>query len=286
MVSGKNMRCAWRLRMHILSLKYSSICEQGLVRKNNQDSVYVNVKGHNGVFCVADGMGGYEKGEVASGIIVDRIKNAWETIITQKGSRHFRNVFNAVSNAIKEANREIYENYNNGSVCGSTVTVLLLYKKEYGIISSGDSRLYSCFKGKVRQMTVDDVWENLPAQKNTPFDELRKSPKFGKLTNAVGTTRDVRLNCITGRIRGSGAYMLCSDGAYKMCGYDEFNGVIREFATKPDVLTEAIRQKVFMAGARDNLSVIALYIRAVGLFGRKDTETADNRKTDDITDVL
>lgn len=272
---------------------YSSLCEKGLVRENNQDAVYTDVRGRNGIFCIADGMGGHEKGEIASGIIVTRVEEAWNRFFTDKKKKDFRSLFNEISNAVKTANREIYEDHNKNAVCGSTVVALLIYGNNYGVISVGDSRLYLFRKNREpEQITVDDVWENLPEQKGKPVNELRRSPKFGKLTNAVGTMRDVRINYQLGKIRRSATYMLCSDGLYKMCSDPDMNEIVKAHYKEPEVINELLREKVFAAGAKDNLSIITANVHVSGLlFGKgevikSDSLHAGNETTEKIADRI
>ncbi|MBP5330502.1 MAG: serine/threonine-protein phosphatase [Lachnospiraceae bacterium] len=265
---------------------YNTVCERGLVRENNQDSVFADVKGRNGIFCVADGMGGYEKGEVASGIIVQKVEEAWKSFFETENKKNFRDLFNAVSTAIKTANRDIYENYNKDAVCGSTVVVLLIFGNDYGVLSAGDSRLYSYQKDTVKQVTEDDVWENLPEQKGKDIRELRSSSKYGKLTNAVGTMRDVRINYQMGKIKGSATYLLCSDGLYKMCSAQELARNLTEHWKDPAILNEILQEKVYMAGAKDNLSIITVNVSSMGLFSGKDETARCDSPADEATDRI
>ena len=267
-------------------IQYNEICEQGLVRENNQDAVFAAAKGNKGIFCVADGMGGYEKGEVASALIVEKIKNVWQNLIFKGKRESFRSVFNSLSNAIQNANREIYEKYNQGSVCGSTVVVLLVYGRNYGILSAGDSRIYSYHKGVLQQITEDDVWENLPEQKNIPMRELMSSPKYGKLTNAIGTMRDVKINYQTGKLSGSTSFLLCSDGIYKMCGKEDIKRIVSENYKDPKLVTRLLRERVYMSGAKDNLTVIAVDIRVFSLISSEGVISKNENYRHDITDRL
>ncbi len=143
-------------------INHSSVCEKGFVRQINQDSVYAFSDGYNGVFCVADGMGGYSKGEVASSTIILEIKKAWDKIVYTDQKYSFRDSFGYFEKAIDFANKKIYECYNIDSICGSTVSLLMIYDSCYGIINVGDSRVYTFKNKRLVQMTEDDVWENLP----------------------------------------------------------------------------------------------------------------------------
>lgn len=246
--------------MRVKGIRFSSVCEIGLVRDNNQDSIYTDVIGKSGIFCVADGMGGYEKGEVASGLIVENVEKAWNDFFDNSDDRSFRVLFNTIGKAVGRANREIYEKYNQSSVCGSTVSILIIYEKEVGWLSAGDSRIYELRKEGLRRITADDLWENQDQQKGIPFEELRRSPKFGKLTNVIGVYRNVNLHHSIGKLNKRRAFFICSDGLYKMCSHDELERVIREHASSPQVVIDVLREKVIMYGAKDNFSGIMVYI--------------------------
>ena len=273
-------------------LKTYSMTDIGRKRKLNQDTVYTcehPLGNLNNLFIVADGMGGHEKGEVASGIIVDKVKEAWEDFFGNTAKKcRFKDAFNAISNAIKEANREIFYEYNKDAVCGSTVVVLLLVGNEYGVISVGDSRLYSFQKDELKQITKDDVWENLPEQQGLTLSELKASPKFGKLTNAVGTMRDVKINYLTGRIKKNIVFLLCSDGVYKLYKHQELSETIKEHGKEPETVTKIIKDKVYSAGARDNLSAIVVDVHTYGLFAKNEeimrSDDFDQETTEEIND--
>lgn len=242
------------------NIKYSVVCEKGFVREINQDAVFADVDGYNGVFCVADGMGGHSKGELASQIIVSEVKEVWEKMRANKAQNDFRTVFDTFKNTLKKTNRIIFETLNKDSICGSTVSLLIIYNFCYGIINVGDSRVYIYDKHSFFQATEDDVWENLSSQKGRDYSELIKSSEYGQLTNSIGTTFDMRDKYSIHKIQGWYNFLLCSDGVYKSCDGEKIKRIIKKNKNNPVGITNYISEEVCKNGAKDNYSMINIWI--------------------------
>jgi serine/threonine protein phosphatase PrpC len=194
---------------------YAKCSCQGTERKINQDAILARSKGKVGLFLVSDGMGGHEHGECASGLIQGMFDDAWESI-RKLAQNDWQQAISKVKSIICDANHSIYEQYNQNQVCGATVIVLLISDGCYAIFSVGDSRIYSYADGKVEQMTVDDVWDNLfSIHQSYSENEIDKDAKQGQLTQAVGTQVTVDVNISSGRMQPGQMFLLCSDGIYK-----------------------------------------------------------------------
>lgn len=235
--------------MVIHSQHYTDI---GLLASVNQDSI-LDIPGDIlSVFCVADGMGGHEHGELASQAITDRISKWYCDISSEKTNRRFTDLIDNFESALEEANKQIYTGYNRDGICGSTVVALLIYRDKYAVFSAGDSRVYHKRGLKFTQITSDDVWQNTQIT-DWEADDLQSDPKYGKLTKSVGVSESVTFSRITGQVKKNDDFFLCCDGVYK-CVQAK---TLKRFYSK----TEDLKKAIVIAGAPDNYSFINVQVR-------------------------
>lgn len=237
-------------------MEYQGVCDIGLERTMNQDAVFMAAEGESGLFCVADGMGGHSHGEQASREIADSMAVWWRDFQEKSFDRDFSRMIYSLNQALERANRNIRQISGGRQISGSTVVVLFIYGNRYGILSAGDSRVYRCDRMQVRQMTVDEVWEN-QANLSVSNRIKRIHPNRGKLVNAVGISEDVRITSSTDQIRPGMVFMLCSDGLYKMCPERMINKYLRKCRHHSlHTVLDSLLKQVYDGGARDNVSVI------------------------------
>lgn len=237
------------------------LCDSGLIRKINQDAIFMDIKGELGCFCVADGMGGHENGEMASQEIVKCVSHWWEKVQDPDSFDQFEQLKKGLFKAISDSNTNIRSFTNIRDICGSTVVAILIWRQYYALLSAGDSRVYLINKkNKIRQMTRDDVWENNLNIKIKKC-KLKKYSTYGKLTNAIGIDDEVKLNVTSGIINDEKGFILCSDGLHKMINERAINKQLRSL--KEGDLSQIVmrlKEKVYSKGARDNISIILVRI--------------------------
>lgn len=241
-------------------MEYRGICDTGLQRTMNQDAIYMAAENDIGLFCVADGMGGHSHGERASREIVDNIALWWENFQESYYDYDFSRMIYSLNQVLEKANRNIYRMSGDRQISGSTVVVLFICHERYGILSAGDSRIYLCDRGRVRQLTVDEVWEN-QVNLNVSSRVKKRHPNRGKLVNAIGIAEDVRITSSTDQGRDGMTFMLCSDGLYKMCSDRVIARALKECRRGAlDEVVNKLIKKVYEGGAKDNTSVILVRI--------------------------
>lgn len=238
-------------------IDYFGKCEIGKVRKSNQDSIIMLTKDDMGIFVVADGMGGHSYGEKASGLIIEKVTEWWNRLEPQIYGCDFRKMMSAIRQTVNEANASIFEQYNQEAVCGSTIVLLFIYKNHYGILYAGDSRCYSYYKRRMKQLTVDDVWENQIYISNRERMDV-SHPNRGKLVNAIGIQREVQCKIETDEYMEGMTFLLCSDGLYKMCSEKDMGRSLHKCRKKGKLAEacEGMLSKVYKNGAEDNVSLI------------------------------
>ena len=230
------------------------------VRPVNQDAIYVSAKEERGIFVVADGMGGHSDGAAASSAIVNGIRNWWSSNEFDTASMDIDAVFHQCNCLLNNINAEIFYYFNSrGQFGGSTIVVLILWDGRYTILSAGDSRIYRAREKELEQLTVDDVWENLPEVK---FEMSRESmecdSRFGKLTEAMGSDEQIRISRYSGMLTGRETFLLCSDGVYKFCTKEDLQKIMchGSFLNSADKMKEKIRKCALKRGVDDNYSAI------------------------------
>lgn len=243
-----------------MKLEVSSFCDVGLVRKRNQDAimVYRNDPAQMGAFLVSDGMGGYADGERASTAIANGIRDWLEAMPDPGLETTAASLLMEARQKLTEINSHIWQEWNQGQVCGATCVLLLIVKEDFGIISVGDSRVYRRSGWRFEVLTKDDIWEN-QSEIRSRFskEELVRHPNYGRLTQAMGNGKDLFCSTQSGKISPNDVFLLCSDGIYKMCPPQFLKQAVRPSRKKSlDQIRDEIKEAVWRGGARDNASLI------------------------------
>ena len=229
----------------------------GRQRQGNEDNYFVRAP----LFVVADGMGGAQAGEVASGIAVDTLAAG-----LPDGDAHehrLAEVVRAANGRIHTLSRED----DRRAGMGTTMTVLLAGEDEITIAHVGDSRAYRWRDGRLERLTQDHslVEEMLRQGRLTP-EQAREHPQRSVITRALGPEADVDVDTSTERARDGDVYLVCSDGLTSMV--DEAR--IAEVLAQAPTLEEAghsLIDAANAAGGRDNITVVLFRLEEVRLAG-------------------
>lgn len=248
-----------------MKLLYQSITDKGLVRDINQDAIftYENEEEDFALFCVADGMGGHERGEKASSYIVEEVEKWCLNFYSAKYEYELRYVIDDFDRHLSSINEMIHLSYNKTGICGSTLILLLLYRGQFAVFSVGDSHIYLKRKITFNQLSKDDVWENNAANiEGLSEEEIVKHPDYGKLTKAVGVFPVLIPSIYTDKLYRNDVFLLCSDGVYKYCKEKYLRRVLTEYliGVSPDHIIRNIVLKINENKTKDNYSCIVLKI--------------------------
>ncbi|SHO52815.1 Serine/threonine protein phosphatase PrpC [Anaerocolumna xylanovorans DSM 12503] len=197
----------------------SASTDVGIKKTTNQDSLTVKtIETDNGYFAFAvmcDGMGGLQKGELASATVV----KAFTDWLYMNRNRIFREnmedsiIRNEWEQLVKEQNRKIMDyGRRNGVSLGTTATVMLLTEYRYYILNVGDSRAYEITE-EIRQLTEDQtvVAREVRFGRMTE-EEARQDLRRNVLLQCIGASGDVYPDMFFGETKKDAVYMLCSDG--------------------------------------------------------------------------
>ncbi|MBF0205696.1 MAG: Stp1/IreP family PP2C-type Ser/Thr phosphatase [Oligoflexia bacterium] len=232
----------------------------GLVRKNNQDSIYLDPSIH--LYVVADGMGGHSGGEIASSMAVESIPKFIASNRNRLGPSEL------VEGAVKFANQNIFQfAEENLALKGMGTTVVLLYfaGSNLYIANVGDSRAYLINRGNLFQLSRDHslVQEKINFGLYTREDAAKDRMK-NVLVRAVGHEEKVDVDVFTYRILKNDLFFICSDGLHgKVSDRDilyivEKNIIDPGCASKQDIeqTVSSLVKQANLNGGQDNISVI------------------------------
>jgi serine/threonine protein phosphatase PrpC len=247
----------------------AAVTDIGTVKQTNQDSICIKVadteKRGNIAMCVlCDGMGGLEKGEVASGTVI-RVFEKWfmEQLPEQLPDFQWQKVAEEWEHLIKEYNYKISEyGQKNAIRLGTTVTVLLLTDKEYVIAHVGDSRVYQ-ISHQVEQLTEDQTYVAREVKRgNMTPEQARKDRRRSVLLQCVGASPIVTPEILHGSVEEDAIYMLCSDGFRHELSEDEmYDRLQPEKNRSEDEMRENSRflvEQVKQRGEKDNISIATI----------------------------
>lgn len=232
----------------------------GVVRSGNEDSYLL--ASENGVFVVADGMGGHAAGEIASemavSIIGDRLREVKE--------RSADEAADIIREAIREANAAIYQrtlNEQEKRGMGTTATVMVVCGSRYVIGQVGDSRAYVLRDERLVQITKDHsyVQEQVDAGYLTP-EQARTHPYSNVITRCVGANADVVPDVYLGAIRAGDTFLLASDGLTGMLEDPELHAVLSS-GRPPAELVDVLIADANRRGGLDNITVIVVRVDSV-----------------------
>ncbi|MBU5426482.1 Stp1/IreP family PP2C-type Ser/Thr phosphatase [Tissierella pigra] len=236
-----------------------AISDVGRVRENNQDAYYVSGDLSFPLYMVADGMGGHNAGEVASGMAMNIIEKRF---LESKDELKDENmVIKLIKKLIEEANTKIYlkslenEKYKG---MGTTITLSYIFNEKICIGHVGDSRAYLIRDREMLQITEDHSFVNeLLKTGSITKEEAKTHPKRNMITRAVGTSSIIEMDLIIKEYTKDDILILCSDGLFNM---------LKEFEIKDVFIEEKDIQKACdtlatMAnnrGGLDNITVLAI----------------------------
>ena len=237
-------------------MEVSSATSVGRIRPLNEDSYFVSEPDQSGTVLaiVADGMGGHNAGEVASGKAVGIVQ---KDVLGKCG----KNAKDVLVKAVNDANREIYEmsvNARNLSGMGTTMTACVAEEHNVTAVQVGDSRLYLIRGEKITQITKDhSLVEMLLENGKITKEEARRHPQKNIITRAVGTDKTVEADIDEFRAEAGDVILLCSDGLVNMVEDEEILSVINLSETLNDAANKLVAEAE-TAGGTDNITVILI----------------------------
>jgi len=231
----------------------------GMVREMNQDNYFISDPNDDiKLFIVADGMGGYRGGEIASALAIESTKSYIKNNFSET-NREKEKILDLIKNAIEYANMVVYERskeveeLNN---MGTTIDVVIVYAGRIYIGHVGDSRVYRLRNDFFRRLTSDHSYvEQLVRQGNITKEEAYNHPKKNMLTKALGCTAFVEPDVMIKGFQKDDILLMCTDGLTNMIREDEICQIIKE---NPEKACENLIEKANKNGGQDNITAVII----------------------------
>ncbi|MDR0978721.1 MAG: Stp1/IreP family PP2C-type Ser/Thr phosphatase [Lachnospiraceae bacterium] len=231
----------------------------GMARDINQDSFYISGEEEEiKLYILADGMGGYNGGEIASSLAVESVRNYIKNNY-HKEQTDKEELAKLVKNSLEYANMVVYDKSRtdiNLSEMGTTIDVCLIYNNRAIIGHIGDSRVYRIRNNIFRKLTTDHSYvEKLVKDGKISKEEALYHPKRNMLMRALGCTPYVEPDMLIKGFQKNDIILMCSDGLTNMVSEKEIHDIIKlEIKTADKFLVDAANN----TGGLDNITVIII----------------------------
>ncbi|UWG96174.1 Stp1/IreP family PP2C-type Ser/Thr phosphatase [Dehalobacter sp. DCM] len=234
-------------------MKAAKIHETGCVRKNNEDNYLIMPE--ESLCAVADGMGGHNAGEIASGIAIAQLRV--QAMKLQDVTDHDFQKW--MIEAVKQANSEVYEvslKTEGTQGMGTTLTVLLVRGDKAIIGHVGDSRIYLWRNNTLSLISEDHSMVNELVRLGELTEEnARNHPHKNVLSRALGVDSQIDVDCYQLETQPDDVFLLCTDGFSNELGEEEIAAefsVLRPLEEHLDIL----KRLVLKRGAPDNFTAV------------------------------
>ena len=232
-----------------LSRGFQVVCrtDVGRVRRINQDALVLG----NGLAGVADGMGGHNGGEIASGGLRDGLIR--ETECKEPDQQ-------LMAQAVQKINLELWEQQEHDATLtgmGTTLTLLWPTDKEVLIAQVGDSRAYLLRDGEIRQVTADhSLVADMVRRGVLTEEQAACHPMRNYITRAVGTEDTIEVDLYSEERKTGDRWLVCSDGLYGQMNRTQ----LQELASigNAEEAADRLMQTALDNGGKDNITFILL----------------------------
>lgn len=222
----------------------------GHTRRINEDALFVNEA--EGLWLVADGIGGHGNGDKASAAVVEHVESYCQR-------RSVEESLADITSRLRKAH-QVCKNMAGAEMPSSTVAALVIFQSKAILIWAGDSRIYRLRNGELTLLTED---HNL-AQERYKTGELsleaaQRLKSANVLTRAVGVHQDLHLDADFAEVEAGDRFLVCTDGLYKELPLEQIQsmlGVAFSEHLLADLIDEALRR-----GGRDNITGIVIDVR-------------------------
>lgn len=231
----------------------------GKAREINEDYFYISYSDDEiQLFILADGMGGYNGGEIASKLAVTSAKNYILTNF-EKNNSDKEKLVDLVKNSSQYANMVVFEKSREMTELnnmGTTLDICLVYQNKAFISHIGDSRIYRIRKEFMRKLTKDHSYvQQLIDDGKISKEEAVKHPKKNMLMKALGCTPFIEPDAmVRGFVKGD-IILMCSDGLTNMVTEEEIYKIIKE---NPTDATKLLIQRANDLGGKDNITSLII----------------------------
>ncbi len=268
--------------LEALYFHYAGLTNTGLVRDHNEDAYKLpddadaDILASNGyLYVLADGMGGHQKGEVASEVTIKVVNSEYYAIVKQlSGDKSEESIIEALTKAIQKANEDVMEATEGG---GTTIVAAVLHGHSLVTMNVGDSRAYLLRHNELRLISRDHslVSRLVETGKITP-EEAMVHPRRNVLYQALGQGAEVEIHICCEKLQLNDTIILCSDGLWGEIDEATITEVL-DHSPSPLAAAEQLIDIANDCGGHDNITVIIVQVSDEK---SPETDSAEDQETD------
>jgi len=218
---------------------------KGHIRMLNEDAYFENAG--QGLWAVADGMGGHSRGDRASRAVVEQLEHFQRKTSLVESIRN-------IENCLIKANEYCQTAFPRKKI-GSTVAIIFAFYDYCFFLWAGDSRVYRRRDGQLEQMTKDHSLAQERLNKGEICEKEAETHRTAHiLTRAIGVHRDVRIQFDYFKIQSEDQYLICTDGLYMELSAEKIKDVLENTALNLSV--ETLVDLVLKSKAKDNITAL------------------------------
>lgn len=236
----------------------AGLTDPGRLRDGNEDTIAIRPE--LGLAVLADGMGGHQAGEIASGMAVELITHHFQRALAQAGGAAAPSAADAIGEAIKLANSAIYDAAHSRPDylgMGSTIVVTIFDRNRIWVGHVGDSRLYRFRGARLEQLTQDhSVVQELVNRGLFTLEEARQTVAKNLVTRALGVDPVITPDIGDDAALSGDIYLLCSDGLSEVVADPEIATLLADAGRDLDATARRLINLANERGGPDNISVI------------------------------
>ncbi len=227
--------------------------EVGKVREHNEDA-FLDCPAQ-GLWVVADGMGGYERGAMASQLIVTSLADLPVTLSLDERIKAVRQCLHWINRRLSQE-LTVTEGHSE-RIMGSTVVALMLEGSRAACIWAGDSRCYLWRERRLYQLSRDhSLQQQLIEQQQMSAEQASAHPSANALTQAVGARAQLTLDMLEFTVYPGDTLLLCSDGLYQALECETLGSALSR--STPHMALKRLFEAALCGSAQDNLTAVVI----------------------------
>lgn len=259
------------MRKYVPEIESSGLSVVGPVREDNQDSIHLSNGEQTSLFAVADGMGGYAHGGMASALALESFS---DSLAARNGAR----IPKALQRSVEAANLQVYQKAQQLSAgrMGTTLTAAYVLGDLLHLAHVGDSRAYLIRDGRATCLTADHttVGDMVRAKILSP-EKIRTHAQRSVLNKAIGIGLFIQPDITQNKLQEDDRLVLCSDGVWSVIEDNDFARVATEH-TSVNLISQNLIDLALQHETDDNASVVVFHLKKLAAVSAEDTHQQEN----------